>query len=199
MSSNSKGTEREAFIGGFLREVMPPIYRFGSGDVVDLSGKRSGQMDVVVENPFAPSLPLTPLSPRLYLAEGVAAIIEVKSDVANQWGEVLATAKTLEPLCKDMSGSRATHGDPLPDQIPLFAVGYTGWKTHQTVAQHLDDAPNIAAILVIDNGLFASKREYGGNAAYHTAWGLWGMVSCIYRTISNLQATQTDPFRYALD
>jgi len=58
LSSNSKGVEREAFIAGFLREVMPTIYRFGTGDAIDLQGHKSGQLDVVVEYPFAPSLPL---------------------------------------------------------------------------------------------------------------------------------------------
>lgn len=199
LSSASKGAEREAFINGFLRDVLPPIYRFGTGDVVDLSGNRSGQVDVVVENPFSPSLPITQSSPRLYLAEGVAAAIEVKSDLSKQWNELLGTARALQPLTLDPTRPRSTAGNALPDQIPLFAVGYTGWKTLETVVQHLNDAPNLAAILVIDLGLFASKPAYGGNTAWHSAWGLWGMVSCIYRAISHLQATQTDPFRYALD
>src|SRR5262245_10145779 len=108
LSSNSKGVEREAFINGFLREVLPSIYRFGMGDAVDLSGNRSGQLDVVVEYPFAPSLPITPSTPRLYLAEGVAAVIEVKSDVAKQWNEVLSTARQLEPIRQDRSGPRST-------------------------------------------------------------------------------------------
>lgn len=198
LSSNSKGVEREAFINGFLREVLPSIYRFGTGDVVDLDGKRSGQLDVVVEYPFAPSLPISQSTPRLYLAEGVAAVIEVKSDVAKQWKEVLYTASKLVPIRQDQSGPRSTVGDVPPNQLPLFAVGYTGWKTQDAMIQHLGDSPNIAAILVIDSGLFASKGEYGGNEVRGNAWALWGLVSCIYRAISHLQATQTDPFKYAL-
>jgi hypothetical protein len=198
LSSNSKGVEREAFINGFLREVLPSIYRFGTGDVVDLQGNKSGQLDVVVEYPFAPSLPITQSTPRLYLAEGVAAVIEVKSDVATQWKEVLYTAKKLEPIRQDQSGHRSTVGDVPPNQLPLFVVGYTGWKTLNTVTEHLADSPNMAAILVIDSGLFASKGEYGGNTVEGSSWALWGLVTCIYRAISHLQATQTDPFRYAL-
>src|SRR4051794_15735815 len=86
MSSASKGTERQAFIDQVLREVLPPVYRFGTGDATDVSGYRSGQPNVVVEYPFAPNLPLGGPSSRLYLAEGVAAVIEVKSNVADQWG-----------------------------------------------------------------------------------------------------------------
>jgi hypothetical protein len=43
MSSNSKGREREDFISKYLERVMPSTVRFGTGDVTDGSGKRSGQ------------------------------------------------------------------------------------------------------------------------------------------------------------
>ena len=89
MSAASKGSERQAFIDQFLKEVLPPIYRFGSGDATDVAGNRSGQLDVVVEYPFAPNLPLGAGSSRLYIAEAIAAVIEVKSDVAGQWDEAL--------------------------------------------------------------------------------------------------------------
>ena len=56
----------------------------GTGDATDAGGNRSGQLDVVVEYPFAPSLPLGVGTTRLYLAEGVAAVVEVKSDAAGQ-------------------------------------------------------------------------------------------------------------------
>jgi len=96
LSSASKGNEREAFINGFLAEVLPPQFRFGSGDATDQSGVKSGQLDIVVEYPFVPSLPIVSgKSPRLYLAEGIVAVIEVKSDVGEQWGEVTETAGQL--------------------------------------------------------------------------------------------------------
>ncbi len=102
LSSASRGSEREAFINGFLSQVMPPHFRFGSGDATDQHGVRSGQLDIVVEYPFVPSLPIVAgQSPRLYLAEGVVAVIEVKSDVAAQWGEVKATAKKLATLARN--------------------------------------------------------------------------------------------------
>ena len=79
LSSATIGGERAAFIDQFLSKVLPPIYRFGSGDVTDSSGAKSGQLDVVVEYPFAPSLPTVGSGQsRLYLAESAAAVIEVK-------------------------------------------------------------------------------------------------------------------------
>ena len=71
MSAASKGAERQAFIESFLTNVLPPTFRFGSGDATDAAGHRSGQLDVVVEYPFSPSLPSFggPGVTRLYLAE----------------------------------------------------------------------------------------------------------------------------------
>ena len=89
MSAATKGQERAAFIDQFLSQVLPLPYRFGTGDATDLAGNRSGQLDVVVEYPFSPTLPLGVGPSRLYLAEGVAAVIEVKSDAAGQWNEAL--------------------------------------------------------------------------------------------------------------
>jgi hypothetical protein len=87
LSSSSKGREREHFIGEFLRKVLPPVHRFGSGDIIDSAGQKSGQADIVVEHPLLPSLPHPGGKVRMYLAESVAAVIEVKSDLSSQWGK----------------------------------------------------------------------------------------------------------------
>jgi hypothetical protein len=106
LSSATIGQERAAFIDQFLSGVLPPIYRFGSGDATDAAGNKSGQLDVVVEYPFAPSLPIVGAGQsRLYLAESVAAVIEVKSNLAGQWSQAVGTAP-LSRLCSD-------HLDPL--------------------------------------------------------------------------------------
>jgi hypothetical protein len=98
MSSASKGNEREAFVKGFLAQVFSPAYRFGTGDITGASGERSGQIDVVVESPFWYSLPMQEGGSRLYLAEGVGAAIEVKSDIAAQWGKVKDTVGRVKTL-----------------------------------------------------------------------------------------------------
>ena len=80
LSSSAKGAERERFVELFLAQMFPPSFRFGSGDIVDQRGRSTGQLDVVVELPFLPSFPVAgAYTSRLYLAEGVAAAIEVKS------------------------------------------------------------------------------------------------------------------------
>lgn len=196
MSADTKGQERAAFVDQFLSQVLPLPYRFGKGDATDIAGRRSGQLDVVVEYPFSPSLPLGVGTSRLYLAEGVAAVIEVKSDVAGQWTEVERTARLLAPLTRKMGMLMTTGSEPTPN-IPLFVVGYTGWTQLETVQRHLQAAPEVAGVLVIDPGVFVSNARFGGIKATGP-WAMWGLVSSLYGAVSSLLAAANEPLRYAL-
>jgi hypothetical protein len=159
MSTASRGKEREQFIELFLSRILPPGYRFGSGDIIDTSGHRSGQLDVVVEFTFLPSLPALTGPTRLYLAEGVAAVVEVKSDLAKQWGEVEATAKALRPLERIFQVPGFRPYGPTSKNIPLFAVGYTGWRQLETVRKRADQGI-VDGILIIDAGLFLREATF---------------------------------------
>ena len=124
-SNSTIGSEREALIRCFLSEVFPPHIRFGSGDATDSHGKKSGQLDVVIEFPWMPSLPVIHgIDSRLYLAEGIAAVIEVKSNIKSQWKEVEKTAKKLSKLDRRFAGGIVNPKSP-ENRVPLFAVGYT--------------------------------------------------------------------------
>ena len=192
LSSASKGSGRERFIDVFLSQVFPPPFRFGQGDVTDTAGRRSGQLDVVVEYPLLPSLPGVgnQASSRLYLAEGVAAAIEVKSNVASQWSEVVSTATKLALLERHFDSSMG----PTPERrIPLFAIGYSGWKETKAIRERLGDAP-IDGILVIDAGVFVqAKMSVTGS------WSLWGLVACLHESVSRLKSTSADPLAYAVN
>ena len=197
MSSASKGTERAGFIDQFLSQVLTPQFRFGDGDATDLNGQRSGQLEVVIEYPWVPSLPIVGSSkPRLYIAEGIASVIEVKSNISTQWQEVLSTANKLAPLKRQYGAGVVTGANPL-DRVPIFAVGYVGWKDIQTLQKHLSDGP-VDGILVIDPGLFVSSNFFGGMQATGP-WALWALISCIHQTTSVLSSRATDvPLKYAL-
>jgi hypothetical protein len=135
MTSASKGTERELFVEVFLKNVLPPGYRFGTGDITDVNGHRTGQIDVVIEHASIPSFPLVGATiPRLYLAEGVAVAIEVKSDLTKQWDEALSTAKSVAALCPK-------HGH----RVPLVVIGYKGWKSAETLLRHAQEANDVGA------------------------------------------------------
>jgi len=198
LSASSRGAERAAFIDDFLSNVLPPIFRFGTGDVTDVAGSRSGQLDVVVEYPVSPSLPsVGSAESRLYLAESVAAVIEVKSNVSTQWSEAVRTAQQLSPLRRSFK-STLTFGHAPTARIPLFVVGYTGWATLETLTSHLNADAEVAGILVIDAGLFATNKNYYDISATGP-WALWALIYIIHAIANGLQAASTDPLQYALD
>lgn len=161
MSNAVKGFERELFISGFLSQVFPTHYRFASGDITDTQNQTSGQIDIVLEFPHGFSFPVFPAGPRLFLAESVAAAIEVKSNLASQWSEIEQKARKLaevrrrfayqyyrEVLQGLQSGTISNDRDETPtavafrmsalrtpnqadEHIPFYAVGFEGW-TDQT-------------------------------------------------------------------
>ena len=93
----AKGDEREYFLNKYLRDVLPPVYRFGQGAITDMHGNQSGQLEVVMELPIGPSFPMPGGSPhRLYLAESVAAVIEVKSNLSKQWDQAISTVESIK-------------------------------------------------------------------------------------------------------
>lgn len=194
LSSATKGKEREQFIDQFLSQILPPTYRFGTGDAVDSSGRHSGQLDVVIEYPILPSLPLPGTnSQRLYLAEGIAAVIEVKSNISSQWEETLYTAKRLSVLLRDY-GYGADYRNSPGLRIPMFAVGYTGWKTMETIQRHLKDGP-VDGVLVIDQGIFASSDYFNGVFA-KDGWSLWGLICCLHQATYKLKYHDVNPLNY---
>jgi hypothetical protein len=202
MSSSTKGREREHFIHKFLEQVLPPLHRFGAGDITDSAGHRTGQCDIVIEHPLLPSLPQVGGEERLYLAEGVAAVIEVKSDLASQWDDVMKTAgeikKLARPLRRDFDPSLPL-GLGYPDTIPVFAVGYKGWSQLKTLQERLENQWLVNGILIIDGGLFASTlimpyirtgfdkdRTFYGISRSHGPMALWGLICTLQQVTHGL-------------
>lgn len=197
LSSASKGREREIIVNDFLSQVFPSPFRFGSGDAIDSHGRKSGQLDVVIEYPFSLSIPLVGSdATRLYLAESVAAVVEVKSDLASQWDEAVATAKALRPISRKFGATM--HMGPSFEHIPLFVVGYQGWKKPATLAAKIAETPEVGGILVIEEGLFHASESFGGISA-HGALALWGLILGINLAVQSLKAASPNPLSYCLD
>lgn len=184
MSSASKGTERELFVSSFLRQLFPPSVRFDSGDITDVNRRVSGQVDIIVEAPTLFSLPAILGGPRLFLAEGVAAAIEVKSNLSSQWTQVEAKAQAVHKLTvlerkytpeqklalaqSLFPGSKVTTFDAPTDPvrmkdggIPFMAVGFDGWEDLETVRKHANE---VGSVLVLRHALFAGPRGSGVGA-----------------------------------
>lgn len=196
LTNNTSGAERAAIIDSFLSAVFPNQFRFGTGDAIDVAGNRSGQLDVVIENSFSPSLPIPSGNTRLYLAESIASVVEVKSNVAVQWQQAVHTANQLAPLTRNF-GATMSIGPAATTDIPLFIVGYTGWNQIQTLQTNIATVPNIDGILIINHGLFVSSPRFGGITATG-AWALWGLITCLHQSMSTMKATSFNPLLYAI-
>jgi len=196
LTSATKGAERAVFLDGLLSAVLPAPFRFGTGDAIDQAGRRSGQLDVVVENAFCPSLPLAPGSPlRLYLAESIAAVIEVKSDIASQWDEVRRTAAALAPLRRELRGHSYV-GQAPTSRIPFFAVGYSGWSKAETVESKLQgEAAPIDGVLVVEPGTYVAGPAFGGLRDSGPE-ALWAFICCLHRATNGIKQNTPDPYKY---
>jgi hypothetical protein len=175
LPSAAKGAEREVLIREFLAKVFPPPFRFGSGAVIDSTGSMSGQLDVVVEFPFFPSFPTPGAAERLYLAESIAFVIEVKSNLSSQWDEVERSVEKLRPLRRSWRASlqHSPDGglsleDASTSRIPFVAVGYRGYATVESLDQRLQstvEEKRPDATLVLESGAYictlTEARRFG--------------------------------------
>ncbi len=190
MSSATVGREREHFVSAFLGAVLPSSFRVGTGDITDSYQARTGQVDAVIEFPFLPSIPLANDGPRLYLAEGVASVLEVKSSVEKQWDEVISTATRVKTLKRRIENYYSIGATPT-ERIPVLAVGYSGWNTIETVREKAASGP-VDLILVIDSALCATRDA-------QWARGPSSMVlflEFVHQSISSLKAAGTSLVPY---
>ena len=188
------GSERETFVREFLQKVFPAHRRFTSGVITDASGTLSGQVDVAIEYGFLPSFPMPSTEDRLLLAESVALVIEVKSDLSAQWTEVESTTEKIKRLRREIEGVTIV-GDPGPPlSIPAIAVGYAGHRTVDGLSKRLNSTnvncrPDGA--LVIDSGCFVG---FGMTAT--GAFGLFALVLSIDVVLRQLVTARPNLVRY---
>ena len=159
MPNASNGSDREYFVSEFLSKILPSDLKFASGAIIDsFSVERSGQIDLAVLMPTTPSLPMPGGEERLMLAEGVAAAIEIKSNLSTDWSGVKNTTKEIKKLIQ-----RKVHGEEL-HRIPVYAIGYKGWagiegmkKVWEATSQ--EERPD--AVLMLENPVFISRESWG--------------------------------------
>lgn len=205
MSSNNKGVERELFIKNFLSEVLPPPYRLSAGEITDRKGNITGQLDIVVEYPFLPSIPSFGVSsPRLYLADAIASVIEVKSDLRNQWKEVEKTCRKVKSITRTqgtyskgkMNGMINSALPPSTERnkIPFISVGYKGWKSlgtnHDAMKKRLIDT-GVDAVLIIESGYYFTNPngELSGTTFAEGEFAFWSLISAIHQTTKYIETS----------
>ncbi|MEY3480338.1 MAG: hypothetical protein RIQ71_1113 [Verrucomicrobiota bacterium] len=200
MPNAAIGSERETFLREFLGKVFPSHYRFTSGAITDSTGSISGQIDIAVEYPFLPSFPMPASGERLLLAESVAAVIEVKSDLSGQWGQVQSTIRALRPLRRKWKGTvgligggiRFGSGSETP--VPTIAVGYTGHTTIDGLKQRLDttiEQERPDAAFVVQSGCFVG---FGMKAS--GPLGIYALCIAVSQLTAAIAAAESDPLMY---
>ena len=177
-NTDIKGSVRESFVNLILSEILPVTYRVSQGEIIDILENRSGQMDIVVEYPFLPSIPFeTGIDQRLFLAEGVALTIEVKSDFTRQYEQVLKKAQKLiklEPKVGDVftntynrfdeegniidyNPSAEIHLGAGRYCIPLYVITFNGYDDPTKYKSFLESYNFIEGIFDIKNRVYCSR------------------------------------------
>lgn len=182
--------EREHLINDYLSQLLPPIYRFGRGAITDTRGEICGQLEVVMELPLGASFPMPSGSERLYLAESVAAIVEVKSNLSSQWDEAQETIRKVKVLQREIRQSSALllESSPSPiieagPKIPCYAVGYRGYKSLVTLKDRLSSTPvecRPDGVLVLESGCFIGVTG--------SADGVWGLYAFVAELVAQVNA-----------
>lgn len=186
LSNATIGIEREFFINHILNMIIAPPFRLGSGDITDSEGNKSGQMDMVIEYGNAISFPMiSPESPRLYMAEGVCAVIEIKSDLVKQWNQVVESHKKLVSVKRRMK-PLIRFGE-ISETIPYIVVAFEGWTTEETLKNKLNES-GIDGILILDSALYQSKIGNSGCGA----GALLAFLAHLQHYLGNIISATTD-------
>ena len=131
---------------------------------------------------------------RLLLAESVALVIEVKSDLSAQWDQIRHTVRRVKELTRQMNVVM-TIGDGPSATIPCVAVGYTGHATVDGLLQRLETTPERDrpdGALVIESGCFV----WPGMSAWGPI-GLYGLCMAINVLLSQIGFAAPDLSSYA--
>jgi hypothetical protein len=108
--AGAKGTERELNLVTFIDGLLPNSYQARKGEVVDLNGRKSPQLDVVIFDAIK-NFPLYSGETVVLPAEALLASVEVKSklnatEVATSQ-EAARELKMLEPMKRKLGSSMA--------------------------------------------------------------------------------------------
>lgn len=164
--SGIKGTQIEAIFREFLRSYLARRLSIGHGEIVDTSGARSGQVDIVVaedDHPFT----FTQEQPGLFFIEGICAAGEVKSVLTSE--ELRRTienshkfkALRVQELNGSLSFTCPEDQVRFYDHRPFFLIAMESQLTLKAVAQAVSDSGGFAspknkkildAVFILDRG-----------------------------------------------
>lgn len=146
--STDLGYSREHFVKEVLSSFLPKSVIFGSGEIIDGDGKRSGQQDVIIYRADFPVITsLTPIN--AYLAEGVIATIEVKSDLSTGEPSLYSAFGNVKKVLSLVKAAEIISGTDSEvkklqelNTIKTYVIGYSGWKNTNSLTEHYVSAGN---------------------------------------------------------
>lgn len=180
----SKGSRLEEAVRSFLSQHLPRKYQVGHGEVVDIRGERSRQLDVVVNNDDQPFTPGGDTS-SLYLLDGVVACGEVKAK--------LTTSELDDSLVKGRQLRRLRYRHDLGDVVranrsdldryyaspPFFLVAFECNVSPETIIARVEAAdevndpvmgggplPALDAIFTLDRGVAINYGDGCGSLQF---------------------------------
>jgi hypothetical protein len=191
LPSNMKGSEREIIIYEYLAKILPPTLRFSSGAIID-NEKSSGQVDIVIETPFDISFPLPASSKKMFIAESVGGVIEVKSDIGKQWNQFIKTVSKVKKINRDIKLIES-YGE-IPKKIPIYGIGFHGPKKLITLKNKIEKIEKDLrpdAVLIIESGnMISMEHEERGSA------GLFLFISQILKEVLKISEAIPNTEKY---
>ena len=156
-ASNNLGRNREIFCSNFLNKVLPPKLKCSSGELIDSENKKTGQLDLIIIRDDAPCLEYG--SENTYLAEGVFAIIEIKSNLErSKLIEAGNSFMKVKSLNTSDSSATITIGDVLDRPLRIL-FGYEGasWNIllDEVTKQGWEDLFDL--ICILNRGVLLAK------------------------------------------
>ncbi len=158
------GASRELVVAAFLRRHLPKSLWVGRGEILDASGNRSPDCDVVVYRATSPAIPSDPGETlHLFFAEGVDAVVEVKSTLTgNELARCIDSCRRVKML---RTGSRADGEPGFPD-IAFVPQGYNpealSWIRYFVVAfDGISDASMLEALKLAHQDNVTDYYRYG--------------------------------------
>lgn len=198
-NTDTKGYEREIIVNGLLKVVFPPAFRFGTGEIIDDQGEKSGQLDVVVEIPTFYSLTISDGAPRLYLADGVAAVIEIKTNLTSgEQARIAAHKGKLDELHRNQSFFLQVATTHYGKKIPYFVIAFRSDLSKKAL-EAFAKAHNIDGIFIIEKQWLISGSMGIGDDEATRIYSWEGSISMMYfleflRTAISLQHGSTKSF-----
>ncbi|EJG1636211.1 hypothetical protein BT049_RS23595 [Vibrio parahaemolyticus] len=184
------GAERELLIEKLLSIALPPTTRFGSGVIIDHTGRSTGQVDLIIESPMSMSFPVSSANQRLYFANSVLAAFEVKSNLSSQKKEAFNKVEEITSLWTNKYDPETlSEEDRIINkqdyEVPSFIVAYKG-ATKKTVHKWLreeciDKGRRFpTGILCIEPGYFFGFTPDGGpNLEAEGCYSIYAFLCCL--------------------